>query len=153
VQLYHFVTRWSFEAPVERVWEEASNVEAYPEWWGDLRKARIRGPDSTLKVGSIVDCEVKGRLPYTLRFTIEVTIYEPPHAMEVRSSGDLVGTGRWLLEAAPGGTVSTFNWDVGTSNPILNLLGRLPFVRAMLEKNHDDVMARGYEIVRSRLES
>jgi len=150
--MYHFVTRWHFEAPIERVWEEAKNIEAYPSWWNDLKKAEIRGTETALKLGTVVDCEVRGALPYSLRFAVEVVEFEPPRLIVIRSSGDLVGEGRWVLEEKEGGTMSTFNWDVGTTNPILNLLGKLPFARRMLEKNHDDVMAKGYEIVRSRLE-
>jgi uncharacterized protein YndB with AHSA1/START domain len=150
--MYHFVTRWSFDAPIERVWDEAANMEAYPSWWKDLRRARIRGGESKLQLGSVVDCEVRGSLPYSLRFTVEVTAFEPPRLMEIKSTGDLVGTGKWALESKDGGTESVFYWDVGTTKPILNLVGRLPFVRAMLEKNHDDVMAKGYKVVKSRIE-
>ncbi len=152
MEMYQFVTKWFFQVPVERVWEEAANMEAYPTWSQDLKKAKIRGSESRLQLGSVVDCEVKGALPYTLRFTIEVTAFQPPNLIEMRSSGDLVGTGKWVLESQDGGTMATFYWDVGTTNPILNLLGKLPFVRALLEKNHDDVMARGYKVVKSRLE-
>jgi uncharacterized protein YndB with AHSA1/START domain len=152
MEMYHFVTRWFFRAPTERVWDEAANMEGYPAWWKELRSARIRGSESRLRLGSLVDCEVRGSLPYSLRFTAEVTAYEPPRLMEIESTGDLVGTGKWVLEPAEGGTASVFYWDVGTTNPILNLLGKLPFVRVMLVRNHDNVMAKGYEVVRSRIE-
>lgn len=150
--MYHFVTEWFFKVPVERVWEETSNIEAYPSWWKDLRKAKIRGTESKLKLGSVADCEVKGALPFSLRFTVEVTKYEPPHLLEIVSTGDLVGTGRWTLEPKDNGALSTFYWDVGTSNPVLNLLAKIPFVKPLLEKSHDDVMAKGYEVVRARIE-
>ena len=153
MEMYHFVTRWFFRAPVEKVWEEAASMEAYPEWWQSLKKARMRGPGSRLQLGSIVDCEVRGALPYELRFTAEVTAFQPPRLMEIRSSGDLVGSGKWVLETQDEGTMSTFYWDVGTTNAVLNLLGKLPFVRAMLERNHNDVMAKGYEVVKSRVEA
>ena len=117
-----------------------------------MRGARIRGGESKLQLGSVVDCEVRGSLPYSLCFTLEVTAFEPPRLMEIKSTGDLVGTGKWALESKDGGTESVFYWDVGTTKPILNLVGRLPFVRAMLEKNHDDVMAKGYKVVKSRIE-
>jgi uncharacterized protein YndB with AHSA1/START domain len=152
MEIYHFVTKWFFQAPPERVWEESANMESYPSWWKDLKKAEIRGPESQLQLGSFVDCEVRGALPYSLRFTIEVTTYQPPNLIELKSSGDLVGTGRWVLESKDDGTASTFYWDVGTTNRILNLLGKLPFLRKMLEKNHDDVMAKGYKVVKSKIE-
>ena len=152
MEMYNFVTEWFFRVPVERVWEETSNIEAYPDWWKDLRKAKIRGPESRLQLGSVADCEVKGALPFSLRFTVEVTEFQPPHLVEIKSTGDLVGTGKWILEPRDQGTLSTFYWDVGTSNPILNLFAKIPFVKPILEKSHDDVMAKGYEIVRARIE-
>ncbi|UCC60820.1 MAG: SRPBCC family protein [Dehalococcoidia bacterium] len=152
MEMYHFVTNWFFSAPKERVWEETANMESYPSWWKDLRKAEIRGPESRMQLGSVIDCEVRGALPYSLRFTVEVTTYEPPDLMVIKSSGDLVGEGRWILESRDDWTASTFYWDVGTTNRVLNLLGKLPFLRKMLEKNHDDVMAKGYEIVKARIE-
>ena len=152
MEMYHFVTRWFFRASIERVWEEASNVEAYPDWWKYLRRAKMRGDRHGLRLGSVVDCEVRGTLPYSLRFTAKVTAFDPPRLMEIESTGDLVGTGKWVLEPGEGGTESTFYWDVGTTNPVLNLLARVPFVKKMLVKNHDDVMSAGYEVVKSRIE-
>lgn len=152
MEMYHFVTEWFFKVPVERVWEETSNIEAYPDWWKGLRKAKMRGPESRLQLGSVADCEVKGFLPFSLRFTVEVTKFEPHHLLEIKSTGDLVGTGKWSLEPKDNGALSTFNWDVGTSNPILNLLAKIPFAKPILEKSHDDVMAKGYEVVQTRIE-
>lgn len=152
MEMYHFVTKWFFKVPVERVWEETSNLEAYPSWWKDLRKAKIRGPESKLQLGSVADCEVKGALPFRLCFTVQVNRFEPPRLLEIESTGDLVGNGKWTLEPKDNGALSTFCWDVGTSNPVLNLLAKIPFAKAVLEKNHDDVMAKGYEVVRARIE-
>ena len=152
MEMYHFVTKWFFTAPVERVWEETANIEAYSTWWKNLKKAKLRGPESKLQLGSIADCEVKGALPFSLRFTVEVTAFEPLHLVEIKSTGDLVGTGKWVLETKDNGTQSLFYWDVGTTNPILNILARIPFVKPILEKSHNDVMEKGYEIVKSRVE-
>lgn len=153
MEMYHFVTKWFFTVPVERVWEETANIEAYPTWWKNLKKAKLRGPESKLQLGSIADCEVKGALPFSLRFTVEVTAFEPLHLVEIKSTGDLVGTGKWVLETKDNGTQSLFYWDVGTTNPILNILARIPFVKPILEKSHKDVMEKGYEIVKSRVEA
>jgi len=152
MEMYHFVTEWFFRVPVERVWEETSNIEAYPDWWKDLKKAKMRGPESKLQLGSVADCEVKGALPFRLRFTVEVTRFEPPHLLEIKSTGGLVGTGRWTLAPKDNGALSTFYWDVGTSNPILNLLAKIPFAKPILEKSHDDVMAKGHRVVKARIE-
>ena len=128
MKIDHFVTEWFFQAPIERVWEEIIDVEAWPTFWQTYKKATIRGPEPRLQLGSVVDSEVrpKGALSYTLRFTLEVTAFQPPILMEIKSSGDLVGTGKWVLEPQAGGTAVTYYWDVGLTNPILNLLRQLP---------------------------
>ena len=152
MEMYHFVTKWFFHAPIERVWDEASNLEEYPSLWPNLRRAEIRESETKLKLGSIVDCEVKGALPYTLRFSVELIAFQPPTYMELKSSGDLVGYGKCVLERQGKGTASTFHWDVGTTKPMFNMLARIPFLKAILEKNHNYVMAKGYEVVKSKLE-
>lgn len=150
--MYHFVTEWSFHAPIEKIWKEIEDWESWPTWWQDWRKNAIRGPESMAQLGSVVDCALRGSLPYTLRFSVEITALEPPNLSEYDSSGDLAGSGKWVLEAQNDGTVVTCYWDVGTTNPVFNLLGKLPFVRAMMEKNHNEVMARGDHGLEARLE-
>ena len=105
-----------------------------------------------MQLGSVVDHEVRGELPYSVSFRAVVTLFEPPHRLEISSSGDLVGTGRLVLETRDQGTAVTYCWDVGPSNPLLNLLGKLPFTRTMLEKNHDYVMDEGYRGLKARIE-
>jgi uncharacterized protein YndB with AHSA1/START domain len=153
MEMYHFVTEWYFEAPIEMVWQVLEDVKSWPTWSKSFKKIVIRGPEPTLQLGSVVDCEVKGALPYTLRFSIQVTNFQPPHIIEVKSSGSLVGGGKWLLKPRNGGTVTTYYWDVGTTNPVLNILAKLPFVRAMLERNHDAVMADAYQNLKAKLKS
>ena len=105
-----------------------------------------------MQLGTIAYNEVKGQLPYSLRFSNEVTLVQEPYLMENKSSGDLVGKGKTVLEQQDDGTVVTIYWDVATSNPVFNFLGRLPFVRAMIEKNHDYVMDDGFRGLKQRLE-
>ena len=143
-EMYHFTTRWFFHAPIERVWEE---VVATDEW----KQAAARG-NGTIGVGTIVENEVKGDLPYTLRFTTDATRYEPPFIAEIKSAGDLVGTGKWVLESRDGGTAVTFYWDVGMSNPLFNLISKIPAVKDVMSQNHDGVMEDLYRLTRAKLE-
>jgi uncharacterized protein YndB with AHSA1/START domain len=152
VETYHFVTNWYFRAPIDRVWATLTDVKAWPAWWPSWKRAEFRGPELLSQPGSIVDNEVKGSLPYSLRFTTEVTLIQPPERLEIRSSGDLVGSGSWVLERRDDGTAVTYTWDVGTANPVFNVLGKLSFVRAMIEKNHDFVMDEGFRGLKQRVE-
>jgi hypothetical protein len=152
METYHFVTNWYFKAPVESVWDELADVKSWPSWWPSWRKAEFHGSESKVQLGTITDNEVKGELPYSLRFINEVTLLQTPYLMENKSSGDLVGKGKIVLEQQDDGTAVTIYWDVATSNPIFNLLGKLPFVRAMIERNHDYVMDDGFRGLKQRLE-
>ncbi len=152
MEIYHLVTKWFFQAPMERVWEELMDVKSWPTWWPSWRKATYRGSEPKLQVGSLIDNEVRGNLPYSLFFTLEVTLLQPPQLWEMKSSGDLVGTGKFVLEPRDDGTAVTYYWDVGTSNPLFSLLGKLSFVRAMLEKNHGYVMDEGERGLKQRVE-
>ncbi len=153
MEMYHFVTKWFFQTPIERVWEAVViDVEAYPTWWPGMKRTTIRSPEPRLQLGSVVDYEVKGSLPNILRFSMEVITFQPPNLMELKSSGDLLGGGKWVLEHQADGTAVTYYWDVGMTNPILNLLGKLPFIKPMMEKSHNDVMDKGYRNLKSRLE-
>lgn len=152
MEIYHLVTKWYFMAPVESVWEELADAKSWPGWWPSWRKVRFHGSESKMQLGTIAYNEVKGQLPYSLRFNNEVTLVQEPYLMENKSSGDLVGKGKTVLEQQDDGTVVTIYWDVATSNPVFNFLGRLPFVRAMIEKNHDYVMDDGFRGLKQRLE-
>ena len=152
MEMYHLVTKWFFQTPIERVWEEIIDIEAWPTWWQSIKRATIRGPEPRLQLASMADCEVKGALPKTLHLSMEVTTFQPPNFMDLKSSGDLLGGGQWVLERQTNGTAVTFYWDVGMTNSFLNLLGKLPFVKAMMEKSHNDVMDNGYRVLKPRLE-
>ncbi len=145
LEIYHLTTHWYFNAPVEQVWHEL--VDSDEQW----QQAAARG-EKTIGAGTIAYNEVKGDLPYTLRFTTEITRFEPPFICEAKSTGDLVGSGKWVLEPRDGGTAATFYWDVGMSNPVLNLLSKVPFVRDAMVQNHDQVMQEDYRHTLARLE-
>ncbi len=150
---YHFVTRWSFQAPVERLWEELGQVEAWAAWMPPgVWKATLRGAGPAVGMGTVADCKVRGFLPYTLGFSVEVTAFKPLTLLVVRSAGDLVGEGRVALAPRDGGTAVTILWDVRTSQAVMNMLGHAPFVKSLLEKNHGYVMDRVYRALRPRVE-
>jgi uncharacterized protein YndB with AHSA1/START domain len=149
--VYHFTTHWEFTAPIEKVWQELTAAKNWPQWWRCWKEARPLETSGELKVGSALHNAVRGRLPYSLRFTTTIAGLEPPYWLELDSTGDLVGTGRWELEEKNGGTSVTYYWDVGTTNRLLNALSGLKFVKSMIEDNHHYVMQQGYEGLKNRL--
>jgi len=146
---YHFVTEWSFKAPVERVWEVIKDAESMPAWWPGLKKCQIRGDDKTLKVGTLLEAAVKGLLG-DLNFTLEVSEIEPHKRLLLKSSGDLRGIGLWTLAPDGDGTRTRFLWEITTTGWLMNLVGLL--FKPLLARNHDRVMAAGYKALKSRIE-
>lgn len=148
---YHFKTEWHFRAPLERVWTVVLDIENYPPWWKNFRRVRlVRGDGKS--VGSIIMCEVRGSLPYSLNYRLEVLEATRLTHILLRSTGDLVGTGRWeFSEPTPEESLAVYHWDVATTNPILNLVA--PLARGALARNHERVMANGYAALRPYVES
>ena len=92
-ETYHFVTDWRFKAPPQKVWSVVLDIERYPGWWKNFRRVRITRGDGK-SVGSVIACEVRGSLPYSLNYALEVLEAEEYRHILLRSTGDLVGTGR-----------------------------------------------------------
>ncbi len=151
MEMYHFVTHWFFNAPIERVWAAMSDVTRWPEWWPAWKQVSIRGNGSEAKPGSILDLKLRAPAGYSFAFTVQVTTWEPPRCFEIASQGDLVGTGKMVLEALEGGTAVDFFWDVGTSNGAFNLVAKLPFMKRVFEWNHGAVMAAGERGLREKV--
>jgi hypothetical protein len=148
---YHFVTDWRFNAPVERVWSVVLDIERYPGWWKNFRRVKITRGDGR-SIGSIVWCEVRGSLPYSLNYSLEVIEAIEFRHLLLRSSGDLVGTGRWAFSQLTAETSeAVYHWDVATANPILNLIA--PLAKGALARNHEHVMANGYAALRPHVEA
>jgi hypothetical protein len=147
---YHFVTEWRFRAPLDKVWSVVLDIQHYPGWWKNFRKVEIVRGDGK-SVGSMIECEVRGSLPYSLRYTLEVIEALLHQRIVLRSTGELVGTGRWEFSNVDTFTAKAlYFWDVSTTNTILNLIA--PLARRALASNHDRVMANGYQALRLHME-
>jgi uncharacterized protein YndB with AHSA1/START domain len=147
---YHFVTAWLFRAPIPKVWAVVLDIEHYPGWWKNFLHVKTTRGDGKV-VGSIIECEVRGSLPYSLKYALEVREAEEYRQILLSSTGDLVGTGRWTFsEVEPGTSRAVYAWDVATTNPILNLVA--PLAKRALARNHEQVMANGYAALRPHIE-
>jgi hypothetical protein len=140
---YHFVSTWQFQAPIERVWEEIYHAERWPSWWKyvvGVHELEPGGPDG---VGKRQRLLFRTRLPYTLGFDVLVTRVRPPSELEAEATGELEGTGRWVLTSADGGTLVRYYWDIRTTRWWMNLLA--PVARPAFAWNHDELMREGGE--------
>jgi uncharacterized protein YndB with AHSA1/START domain len=145
---YRFLSTWILDAPIADVWDAIYAVERWPEWWLGVRSVVELVHGGGDGVGTRHAHVWRARLPYDLRFELEVTRVERPFLLEGRASGDLAGTGRWrLFEGAA--TAVTYEWDVAATIGWMNALA--PLARPVFAANHDWVMRRGGEGLAGRL--
>lgn len=100
-----------------------------------------------------MDCEVKGSLPYSLYFKLEVTSVDSPKSMAYNADGHLKGSGKWTLEETDEGTIIKYWWNVGMTNPLFNLISKIGFVKRAMERNHNRVMEQGHVNLQKQLNS
>ena len=146
---FRFTTVWELPAPVERVWDELLDVDAWPAWWrGFERVDFVRAGDAN-GVGNVRDMVTRGRMPYRLHYRVEVVRVEPMRLIEARSTGDLEGFGVWTIEPTDKRTRAVYVWQVRTTRRLLRALS--PIARRPLTRNHDQVMEWGREGLLERL--
>ncbi|TMF29104.1 MAG: hypothetical protein E6I25_06615 [Chloroflexi bacterium] len=98
-EIYHFVTDWRFRAPLQKVWSVVLDIERYPGWWKNFRRVKITRGDGK-SVGSVIACEVRGSLPYSLKYAHPVAIDRRPsghRALGILGSRAVGRQGRLLL--------------------------------------------------------
>ena len=147
---YHFITHWRTEGEIHDVYHTLSEPLHYPDWWKgpQLRVTEIEPADEG-GLNQIVQFEIKGWLPYTLRWQFKGTEFNPPHGFTSQASGDLVGSGVWLLKQDSRWVDITFDWNVRAEKPLLRRCSF--FLRPIFALNHDWVMAKLKEGLRLEL--
>jgi hypothetical protein len=140
---YHFVSRWTVDAPASAAYAAIYEVVRYPAWWPEVKEARKLDEDHLWM-------RTRSFLPYDLAFELERTIADPRAGiLEARLTGDLEGVIRWTIESDADGCLITFDEDVDTNKPTLNRLA--PIVRPAYVANHALMMAHGQAGLRTFL--
>lgn len=148
---YRFVTVWRLQAPIDRVFAEIDAVEAWPDWWPNVRRVEKLDAGGADGTGATFATTFVGRLPYNLRFDLRVTRREPPTSVVGDATGELEGVGEWTLWEEDGWTLVRYVWAIRTTAVWMNLLAPLPFVDAIFRLNHHSVMRAGLAGIRTRL--
>jgi Polyketide cyclase / dehydrase and lipid transport len=146
---YHFVSRWQIQAPIERVWEEIYHADQWPTWWKYVAGVEELEPGAAGGVGRRQRLLFRTRLPYTLGFDVRWTRVQPPSTLEAEATGELAGTGRWMLSSTGGGTLVVYTWDIRTTRRWMNVLA--PVARPAFKWNHDELMREGGRSLARRL--
>jgi hypothetical protein len=124
----------------EAVWSAISDVRAWPTWWNGLKRVDVvRESASDDGVGAIYRNHVKAPTGYGFVYATEIAAVDRPRRIDVISTGDIAGTGRFLLADGPsGGTEMSFYWLVETPKWWMNLFA--PIARPAFVWNHDKLM-------------
>lgn len=146
---YAFVSVWELAAPIERVWEEITRAENYPAWFPYVTSAEEVQQGDDTGVGSVTRSRWKTALPYGFDLETRSTRVQRPHVLEVESTGDLEGTGRWELSEDGNSTTVRYFWTVRTNKPWMNLIA--PLARPGFAWNHAVLMRSGGEGLAQRL--
>ncbi|HMT08716.1 MAG TPA: SRPBCC family protein [Pyrinomonadaceae bacterium] len=151
MSVYSFVTNWSFDAMLERVWAEIEDADAWPDWWKGVLNVELLKDGDADGIGSIRRTTWKSALPYELTFDSEVVRIEKHELIEVRAFGQLEGRGLWSFSTDNGRTDVRYDWTVVTNKGWMNLLA--PIAKPIFRWNHDVIMRWGEQGMRKRLSS
>lgn len=148
---YRFVTDWRFEAPVDAVWALILTSTAWPRWWRGVEEVVELEPGDIDGLDNVRRYTFRSVLPYALAFELRTTRIEPHVLVEAEATGELRGTGRWVVRDVGGATVARFVWEVEPGPRWMRALS--PFLRPVFAWNHDVIMRWGYEGARRELAS
>ena len=139
---YRFLTTWRVAGTVAEVKAVLSDSAALTQWWPavylDVVPVAAGAPDG---VGRTVELLTTGWLPYTLRWTLQITETMTDTGFALTATGDLVGAGRWTFAQDGPEVVIGYDWQVAAAKPMLARLSWL--LRPVFEANHRWAMARG----------
>ena len=92
---YAFLDEWDVDAPQEAIFDALADARTYPDWWKPVY-IEVEG-DEPPGEGVETRQHFKGKLPYTLKTTSKIVVFDPPTHFQVEVVGDLTGTGKWTL--------------------------------------------------------
>jgi hypothetical protein len=125
-------------------WLVLLDWERQPEWMVDAVSVRVV---SAQREGAGVRIAVRTRILglAVLTDTLEVTGWDAPRELTMVRRGVVRGTGRWRLEARPGGTRFEWTEEIRMPIPVLGeLLLRLyrPVMRRLMRRSLGNLAAR-----------
>jgi hypothetical protein len=140
-----FRSQWRLPAAPRHVYDVLADVETYPVWWPQVRRARRFGESSG-------ELTCRSMLPYDLVFVMHQDLVDPQSlVLRAKMEGDLNGTSQWTVTADGEGSLAVFDEDVSVGHGLVSVAGRL--FRPALKFNHDLMMRAGEKGLRAYLTS
>jgi hypothetical protein len=134
VPFFRFHNHWRLDATPAQVYDALVDVERYPQWWPQVRRARPIDNNS----GELI---CRSALPYSLRLIGHREV-EDRGRLQLRATltGDLVGWSSWHIRADGAASVAEFAQEVRPTGA-LGAASRI--ARPILEWNHTVMMRDG----------
>ena len=144
---FHIITSWRVPATMDEVATILTDATSVPHWWPEVYlSATVTAPGDLRNIGRKVAFESKGKLPYHIHWTAELTAADLPQTWEIAATGDLTGRGIWTLRQDGDVTVADYDWQVRADRPLFRILA--PLLAPVFAWNHRWAMARGEEGLR-----
>lgn len=125
---------------ISDVWETLGDVKSWQSWWSWSRSIQVlREADDDNGEGAVYRNVVGTPFRYRLNYVAEVTNVTPRRRIDLLSTGDVEGQGRFLLmPSTKTGSVLHFHWLVSTTKWWMNAVA--PLARPIFAWNHDRLM-------------
>lgn len=130
---------WTFDRPVDELWDRLSSPQRYAEWWPWLRRF---DPGDGFVEGAEWSCEVQPPLPYVVRFRIRLDRVDPGRRASASVRGDIRGHAELTVDRVGAATSrARLRSGLAPAHPLLAGFGRV--ARPLVEWGHDWVLDQG----------
>lgn len=147
---YHFITRWRVEGDAAEVYKILSDPLGYARWWKGVHlRTRELKPGDEQGINRLIHLEMRGWLPYTLKWQLRSTEANKPYRFVAESTGDFVGRGTWTFRQEGPCVNINFDWDIQANKPFLRYFSFL--LKPLFVANHNWVMKKWEESLKSEL--
>ena len=134
---FTFDRTWHFDVSPDHLWEVLSRTDDFPRWWSWLDPFEADG----LHQGADARFEVKGPLPYVLRFRLHLDEVVDGERVVTTVAGDLSGPARLELSPDGAGTAARLVWSLEVRRPGLRQAAVV--ARPLMVWGHDRVVDLG----------
>ncbi len=147
---YHFVTKWTFDATADEVYDILGEPLHLVNWWPEVYlKVTELKPAGDDGLGREIALHTKGWLPYTLKWQFTVTRAERPNGFALVASGDFEGTGKWTFIQVGDQVEVIYDWRIRAEKPLIK---RLSFLfKPIFAWNHYWAMGKGEQGLRREI--
>lgn len=146
---YFFQHSWELKAPVETLW----GIVGEPENWSSIFYGLSIQQDSeettSLSEDSRYSVQIKGSLPYTLSFKVDILKFLKKELLLVEIGGDLRGIGKFETYRYGDKTKINFKMNVVPVKCWMRLVA--PIARKFFVKNHNLIVDKSYHSLSNRV--